>query len=250
MIQDYILDITRVELICSEFQTFVEKNIFVNMIGGRADYTSVGHWPYFPPFRAYITRLSRLVEICDLFGVKLLESFKQDLQRKIYMLEEEREETRNLKQLTSLIQAIAKPFSDSRYELYPRLQRLQVKEKERLNETIHVYLEDAYYSSVAMSVSAIEHRLLSIMKKANPQEASKLDNMTFGALINEYLNNKNNKYNNTIPNRHEPLLELCNKYRIFSVHPKEEQIDKRVASSVLNLTLEFLLDEKTTIIEK
>ena len=178
-------------------------------------------------------------------GIKELESAKNDLQKKIHMLEEEREETKYWKSFESLIQSIAKLFTDFKTKLNHLQNLLEAKEKERVNEAIHVYMEGAYYSSVAMSVSAIEHRLLTLMKKANPSGSAELDKLTFGGLINEYLEHEDDKYANMLPTRHEPLLKLCNTYRVFSVHPKQEEINRKVATSVLNLTLEFLLDEKT-----
>lgn len=121
-------------------------------------------------------------------------------------------------------------------------------EKERLSEAIHNYLEGCYNSCVAMAVSSIEFKLLDILKSANPENASELEKFTLGELIKEYLENKK-KYKNIIPKKHESLLNLCNTYRIFSVHPKEEKISSNIAESILNLTFVFLLDKtlKVTI---
>ena len=91
-----------------------------------------------------------------------------------------------------------------------------------------------------MSVSAIEFRLLSLMTYGNPE--AKLEQLTLGQLIREYLDNKK-KYSNVIPKKHEPLLNHCNVYRIFSVHPKREEINKPIANSILNMTFMFLLDK-------
>jgi len=91
-----------------------------------------------------------------------------------------------------------------------------------------------------MSVSAIEFRLLSLM--TSTCQDARLERMTLGQLINEYLNNKD-KYRRIIPEKHEPLLEHCNTYRIFSVHPKKERINKSVATSILHMTFQFLLDK-------
>lgn len=129
-------------------------------------------------------------------------------------------------------------FKDNIYESIGYLSDF---EKERLSEAIHNYLEGCYNSCVAMAVTSIEFKLLGILKSANPENAHKLEEFTLGTLINEYLKNKE-KYKNVIPKRHEPLLELCNTYRIFSVHPKKEKISNRITESVLNLTFEFLLD--------
>ncbi len=78
------------------------------------------------------------------------------------------------------------------------------------------------------------------MKSSQPKE-KQLDEMTLGDSISEYLDDKE-KYGNVIPKRHEPLLELCNTYRIFSVHPKKEIIARLVTITALSSTLDFLLD--------
>ena len=118
---------------------------------------------------------------------------------------------------------------------------MNLNEIDRLNEAIHCFLEGCYYSSVAMSVSAIEFRLFSLMMSICPDP--KLKELTLGQLIREYLDDKQ-KYGSVIPKKHEPLLEHCNTYRIFSVHPKKEEINKPIASSILNMTFLFLLDKK------
>jgi len=132
-------------------------------------------------------------------------------------------------------------FINAKDEIDKKISLLDPAEKERFNEAIHCFLEGCYYSTVAMSVSAIEFRLLNLMKSVNPDP--QLEELTLGQLIREYLDNKG-KYKNIMPKKHESLLTLCNTYRVFSVHPKKEEIGKRIATSVLNLTFDFLLDEK------
>lgn len=143
--------------------------------------------------------------------------------------------------VTNDIQRIQGIFIAIKSDIGERIDSLSDLEKERLSEAIHNYLEGCYNSCVAMAVTSIEHKLLGILKSANPENADKLEKTTLGELVNEYLKNKE-KYKNVIPKRHESLLNLCNTYRIFSVHPKEEKINNRIADSVLNLTFEFLLD--------
>ena len=139
------------------------------------------------------------------------------------------------------IARIEEIFTILKDEIHKNIDYLSDFEKERLSEAIHTYLEGCYNSCVVMAVSSIEFKLLGLLKSANPENAEVLEKFTLGALIKEYLENKA-KYKNIIPERHEPLLELCNTYRIFSVHPKKEKISNRIAESVLNLTFEFLLD--------
>lgn len=118
------------------------------------------------------------------------------------------------------------------------------EEKMRINEAIHNYLEDCNYSCVAMSVSAVESRLVKLMCLVSPDSKQKLENKTLGQLVAEYLSNKS-KYRNVVPNKHDHLLQLCNTYRIYSVHPKKERIKPTVAGSILTLAIEFLTDEDT-----
>ena len=97
-----------------------------------------------------------------------------------------------------------------------------------------------------MSVCAIESHLLTLMLSVRSEEEDKLENMTLGRLIREYIDNKE-QYTNIIPKKHEPLLDLCNVYRIFSVHPKKEEITKGLSSAILSLSILFLTDEETQV---
>ena len=60
----------------------------------------------------------------------------------------------------------------------------------------------------------------------------------------EYVENKET-YKKVVPVRHEPLLELCNTYRRFSVYPKKQKITGMLAASILSLSIEFLIDPDT-----
>ena len=118
------------------------------------------------------------------------------------------------------------------------------EEKGRLNESFNCYFGELNYSTIVMSVSAIESRIFTLLKSKSPNE--KLENLTLGQLIKEYTDNKE-KYNKIIPKKHEPLLDYCNTYRIFSVHPKKEKINRANATTVLCMTCSFLFDEKLRI---
>ncbi len=54
------------------------------------------------------------------------------------------------------------------------------------------------------------------MKSKNIE--AKVDKMTLGELISEYLKNEAN-YGCVIPKKHLPLLNYCNTYRVLSAHP-------------------------------
>jgi len=75
----------------------------------------------------------------------------------------------------------------------------------------------------------------------NGNKGKDLERLTLGELIREYLENKEG-YDKVIPKTHEPLLNLSNRYRISSAHPKEERITKQIATSIINLTFDFLLE--------
>jgi hypothetical protein len=75
--------------------------------------------------------------------------------------------------------------------------------------------------------------------KGNPEEArSSFYFLT--SLQREDLEN----LRNIIPDKHLPLLQYCNTYRVFSVHPKKEKINRANATTILCMTCSFLFDEK------
>lgn len=126
-------------------------------------------------------------------------------------------------------------------EMVNMFSSLDEQEKGRINKAIHNHFEDCHYSCVAMSVSAAESRLLKLMCIVNPQSEQELETKTLGQLISDYVSNRES-YKKVVPEKHEPLLQLCNTYRIFSVHPKKEEIPGMVAVSILGLAIAFLTD--------
>jgi len=84
---------------------------------------------------------------------------------------------------------------------------------------------------------------LALLSMTSVSSDPKLAKITLGRLINEYLDN-NDEYRKIIPKKYEPLLEYCNTYCVFSVHPKKEKISKSVATSIIHMTFQFLLDKE------
>lgn len=193
---------------------------------------------YTPTYRERFETIRRMIEISEMLGIKKLDKKKDKLVKNITLLQDPKsiEQREDLENLASEITMI---FSGASNEIGDKISLLSSNELDRLNEAIHCLFEGCYYSAIAMSVSAIEFRLLSLMTRANPE--AKLEELTLGQLIREYLDKKK-EYGHVIPKKHEPLLNHCNVYRIFSVHPKKEEISKPVASSILNMTFMFLLD--------
>jgi len=194
---------------------------------------------YTPTYRERFEIIKRITEISEMLGIKKLDRKKDKLVQNIILLQDPKS-IEQRKNFENLITEIASIFGDTSKEVKDKISLLSSDELDRLNEAIHCLFEGCYYSAIAMSVSAIEFRLLSLMTYGNPE--AKLEQLTLGQLIREYLDNKE-KYSNVIPKKHEPLLNHCNVYRIFSVHPKREEINKPIANSILNMTFMFLLDK-------
>ena len=246
MIIDYLECLLDIGKVCLRFTDFTMKEFFTDDKGKRKDTVDAAdlYFCYTPAYRKDFDIIKQVVETCDLFGIKYLERSQNDLRACVYGLEGPLT-VHYRANFEFLMEKMRQRFDHVKDEIKEKISLLNPAEIDRLNEAIHCFLEGCYYSSVAMSVHAIEFRLFSLMMSICPD--SKLEELTLGQLIREYLNNKET-YGNVIPKKHEPLLEHCNTYRIFSVHPKKEQINKPIASSILNMTFLFLLDKK--LVEK
>lgn len=223
---------------CLEFEDDVEKTLFsqTSVIRNPRDY----NYCYYPRYIQYWQPLSRIITICDVFEIGHLDNSKTLLQHYIAMLEQP-SLIQNFSDFKASLDAIKTAFAMAEKQLEEKISLLNGIESRRLDEAFECYFNDCYYSTIVMAVSAIEFRLLSLMMLKSPSE--KLDRLTLGDLIREYLDNKD-KYGNIIPKRHLPLLEFCNTYRILSAHPKPEVVTRANATSVLYMTCSFLFDSK------
>lgn len=139
-------------------------------------------------------------------------------------------------------------------QIMAKIGKLSEEEKARLNEAIHTLKHDCCHSSIVMCAVAIENRLYEVLKKVNSNALKRLaqkkrctpEKATLGTLINIYLENKD-EFCRIVPPEHEKPLELLNKYRIFSAHPKKVELKVKSANVILNLTLAFLLDDRLCI---
>lgn len=211
-------------------------------LGVYPDLTTKIWYCYTPFYRQIFEPIKKLVEVCDIFGISYLEVNKNILLEHVSNLEDP-DKTKRKSILNSLINEIKQVFSEVKIEAYELVSALDVDQKLRLNEALHCFLERCYYSSIVMSVSTVESKLLDLMKRARPEESATLDKLSLGQLLCEYLENET-EYGNVIPKKYRPLLNLCNTYRVFSAHPKKEKINSRIATSILNLTFEFLLNKE------
>jgi hypothetical protein len=195
----------------------------------------------YPPYHEGWEVLNATVNtVIDFLDIENLFKNKQILSNDVVMLSQP-ESVREWKRFKLIIGSIRFQFDESKQEISRKLLLLDNEEKDRLNEALNCFINGCNYSAVAMSVSAIEFRLFSLMTTANPQ--AKLRGLTLGTLIHKYLANKE-EYQNIIPEKHEHLLRYSNTYRVFSVHPKREKITRLIANSILCMTFSFLFDEE------
>jgi hypothetical protein len=192
-----------------------------------------------PRYRKGLDGLTRFIEVWDIMGIPNLEIAKQNIRISIHLIDSPLI-TRHT--FENMIDSIIHDFIPIKGSVKEATSRLQPIEKERLDEAIHCYFEGCNYSVVAMSVCAIESRLLALMKSASTSEECKeLDELPLGALIRRYLSE--DRYRQLIHKKHRPLLELCNTYRVFSVHPKPETVPKSTSDAILRLAISFLLEQ-------
>lgn len=222
----------------SKFKKSINENVFI-------DKKIITDICFLPLYCGYFIAISRIYETIELFGIEFLDRNKEALSQRIRCLGNSSSVSTKSSFEYYVDDLITLFFTDDIMEqITTKLSILSSEEIVRLNEAIHCYVEGCNYASVAMSVSAVESRLLSLLSSINSDLDA--DRLTLGQLISEYTNNKE-QYREVIPRKHEPLLDLCNTYRIFSVHPKKEIISKSVADSILHLSFEFLLDKEMTV---
>ncbi len=232
---------------CTGLKEWVLKTFFTSkaQYGQRTDTPSAESWMYHchycyhPEYQRHLETIKRCIQICHVFGITKLSVKQPELLDHAYALGRP-EVVKTRKDLETNIDAISAVFANEGFPIAGMITRLHATESERLLEAVHSLFEGCRFSAVAMAVSAIEFRLTDFMKQLTP-DAKDLDRLTLGSLIGECLDEQK-PYSAKLPDRHRPLLELCNKFRIFSVHPKTTLIGQNEAISVINLAFSFILD--------
>ncbi|MFX1563898.1 MAG: hypothetical protein ACFFDP_11405 [Promethearchaeota archaeon] len=141
---------------------------------------------------------------------------------------------------------IVKDWKSRRDGLFRKLSLLEKQEVLRVDEAWHSYQEYGYWSVIVNCAVAMESRLWRILDSRNPEVLKKVrgyPKLTFGALSRAYLDDKGS-FGSCIPNKYEGLLVTVNSYRNISAHAKEEEVLRREADALFNLTLTFLIDEE------
>jgi exonuclease VII small subunit len=234
---DYLNGLRDLPDYCARFKREA-IGFWFTLSGKPTDYPSERYFCYTPKYHAYYDRLASTIEISELIGIEALDSKRKMLQQITYKLIDP--QTVSAKEtFEELLTRIMNTFNEVKPEIERLVSELSKNETERLNEALHCYSEGCYFSTVAMAVTAIEYRLLQWMKTTNPSD-TRLDELTLGQLVHKCLTEE--QYKSTLPEKYHPLLRLCNEYRVFSVHAKSEPVNKRVAGSILTLSMEFLFD--------
>jgi len=238
MLIDYISSLKNFKSLCDDFEKRVTKRCFK---GGQAQEATSPFYCWSPQYLIDFVKIKAFIELCKLLKPKALQQFHQTLLQAELSLTNPKE-TNRLKDFKRRLKVVRLSFDLVKDEIVTFCSAFDDEEQERVNEAIHNYLEGCYLSCVAMSVSAVESRLLKLMSIVSPESKRTLERKTLGGLIGEYTKNRD-KYNDVVPEKHEPLLDLCNTYRIFSVHPKKQRIPATVATSIFNLAMAFLMDQ-------
>jgi len=133
-----------------------------------------------------------------------------------------------------------------------KLNHVSCEECERLDEGLVCFSHYSFRASVVMAVSAVELRIVGLIQNQNKRLYDReFSRYTLGQLIqvfdeNQYKARKYARIKTLMPAKHKPLLSLLNQYRIFSVHPKGEDVTAQVAESILLLSCAFLFDKETS----
>ena len=249
MITDYFDPLGNMPSYCTQFRDWVVKSFFTRKTQRTYEksetpveaWTLGGHFCYHPDYQQRLETIKRCIQLCHVFGIARLNASQPKLTERTHRLGQP-ELVKSRKDFEENIDFIAGLFASEGYPIGGMISKLHATEKERLLEAIHCLFEGCRFSAVAMAASAIEFRLVEFMKQVNPDTKEDFGKRTLGSLIDECL--KDPVYSKKLPERHHPLLELCNEFRVFSVHPKTELIGQNEALSVINLAFSFVLDER------
>ena len=150
-----------------------------------------------------------------------------------------------LHRLKQAIAFVEKDFSQ-------KLRRFTCLETQRLDEAIVCLKDYCFYACVVMAVSSVESRILRLLQHKNAALFKKhFAKATLGQLIQvfddrHYTDPKFAALKRLMPDKHKPLVELLNHYRVFSAHPKPEAITAQIAETVLRLSFTLMIDPATS----
>lgn len=209
------------------------------------------HHTYTTVLRGVGSRLSTYADLYEYFDISASMS-RRLATHAIYLMDPQRNSTIELFNKTK--KYILKDVVVADVEIIARLKKLNKIECIRLYEAMQTLHVGCHLSSVVMAVSAVEHRFHKLLSKSNPRlYSSEFERATLGSIIELFRKDsryKDPKYKNfkaLLPDKHKPLMEMLNIYRIFSAHPKDEIISYQTAKAIISLSFLLLIDESLSI---
>ena len=250
VITNYLAVLANMSTYCREFKDWVGKSFFTRKTQygyEKSDtpaetWAYAGHYCYDPEYQQRLETIKRCIQICHVFGIAALNALQPKLVDRAHRLGLP-EAIRTRKDFEENIDFIAGTFSREGFSIAGMISQFHAMESERLVEAVHCLSEGCRYSAIAMAATAIEFRLVDFMDQINPGNKEALQRKPLGTLIDECLD-RDSAYSKKLPKRHRALLELCNQFRIFSVHPKTEILGQNEAMSAINLAFSFILDPR------
>jgi len=156
----------------------------------------------------------------------------------------------NFSTFAALLKSIELGLNDIDDQVNVKLARMSLSECARIDEAIVCLRHYCYFASTVMSVSAVESRLHSLIEQMDKDlYQKKFSRATIGQILGQITAAKKTdedtgKLAGVVPAKHQPLLNLLNVYRVYSVHPKDEDVTAQIAESVLHLSCSLLTDVK------
>lgn len=239
---DVFGDLSASENIFENFKIEVESHFRGPLGTLKEAYGEKCWYCYLPEYQRYLSRIKNFVLLIKFLNLPGLAHHQVADLEKIPDKLNDHELTKKREAVIGNIDEIKRIVDVTKSHIDKKISTLSLFERERLCEAMHAYSDGCPNSCVAMAVSAIEFKLLKILKSKNPSRTEKMRRPTLGHVIDDYVSNKT-EYLSVIPEKHEHLLNLCNTYRILAVHARPEKITQGIAESILNLTFAFLLDD-------
>lgn len=132
-----------------------------------------------------------------------------------------------------------------------KLGRFTCLECQRLDEAVVCFQNYCFYSCVVMAVSAVEARVGAFVRRKRKRLFDRhFRRATFGQLIQvfderHYTGAEFASLKRSMPDKHKPLVQLLNHYRVFSAHPKAEIVTSQAAEAILKLAFTYMIDPET-----
>jgi len=210
----------------------------------------VNHEAY--DYRQLVKLIDDLRQVYELLGVLSPEE-KEELIMKLSKLKspyrEEKPKALSFDDFHECIDRCISILSNAADKLSAILEKSIVRdpiERSRFIEGLNCFLRRDFLASIVMIASALERRLFLLMRMIKPDRIKKLladKKLTFGALIKEYLDNKEEykvKGKYVVPEEYEYTLWDINKWRALSAHPEKEIIGEADAKRIITGAVQIL----------